>query len=45
MTLESKKGGYRIEEKDGDDKLISIEIFDKRDRLTTSVYINYTQVN
>ncbi|MAB47595.1 MAG: hypothetical protein CMC05_03090 [Flavobacteriaceae bacterium] len=45
ITLETKKGGYKIEEKDENDKLVSIEIFDKRDRLTTSVYINYTEVN
>lgn len=45
ITLETKKGGYRIEEKDENDKLVSLEIFDKRDRLTTSVYIKYTQVN
>lgn len=44
ITLEKKKGYYTIEEKDENDKLISLEIFDKRDQLTVSVYINYSEI-
>nr|WP_208974745.1 hypothetical protein [Nonlabens ulvanivorans] len=44
ITLEKKKGFYTIEKKNEDDKLMSLEIFDKRDQLTTSVYIIYTEI-
>lgn len=44
ITLKYEKGYYKIEEKDENDNLVSLEIFDKKDRLTTSVYINFEEV-
>lgn len=44
ITLAKKKGYYSIEKKDENDNLISLEIFDKRDRLKSSVYITYSEV-
>lgn len=44
ITLEKKKGDYTIEEKDENDNLISLEIFNKRGRLKTSVYVTYSEI-
>ncbi|WP_412984750.1 hypothetical protein [Pontimicrobium sp. IMCC45349] len=44
ITITKKKGYYSIEERGENNNLISLEIFDKRDRLTTSVYISCSEI-
>ncbi|WP_405567251.1 hypothetical protein [Polaribacter sp. Asnod6-C07] len=44
ITLEKQKGYYTIEKKDENDNLISLEIFNKRGKLKTSVYITYSEI-
>jgi hypothetical protein len=39
-----KKGYYAIKEEDENGNVEKLEIFDKRKRLTTSIYVTYEEV-
>jgi len=45
IRLVRKRKYHAIEEYDEDDRLKKMEIFDKRKRLTTSIYVTYEEVN
>lgn len=44
ITIIKKKGYYSIKEKDENGNLIALEIFNKRGKLKTSVYVIYTEI-
>jgi len=44
ITIIKKKGYYSITENDEKDHLKRLEIFDKKGKLTTSVYVNYEEL-
>ncbi|MCB0382444.1 MAG: hypothetical protein KDD05_03870 [Psychroserpens sp.] len=44
IKLVKHKGYYTIKETDKDDKLKSLEIYNKKDKLTTSVYVIYEEL-